>query len=262
MAAVQPLVTPLVRVLARLRVNPLWIVAAHALCATTAAVFIVLGSAWWPWAALLLLLRMLLDNIDGGVARASSRVTQAGRYFDTGLDLLTNLLLFAALATTSNVITALLAFLVLTFLLSLDYNLERLYLEQRQGSRPEMPVAPAPGPAAILLPFRRLYSLLLEPQDRFIEQLEKRRFRRLSGRTFESAPLDERLAWFDLFSTASLVNLGLSTQTILLALLLFIGFPGVYPTLVLLQGALIVLVQLWRSQRFRTYLQVAVTGAG
>jgi len=261
MTAVHPLIAPAVKLFSSLGVNPLWIVALHGLCAAVAALFIVLGPAWWPWAAALLLLRMLLDNIDGAVARASGQVTQAGRYFDTGLDLLTNFLLLLALATVGNVPLALLAFVVLTVLLSLDFNLERLYLEQRQGSRPELPPAPAPGPAFILRPFRSLYSLVLQPQDRLIERLEKTRFRRLAGRPFDEAPLDLRLAWFDLFSTASLVNLGLSTQTILLALLLLLGFPQLYPLLVVLQGILVLLVQLWRSQRFRQYLHVAVSGA-
>lgn len=261
MAAVEPLIAPLVRLLARLRLNPLVIVAAHAACAALAAVLITLGPRWWPWAAGLLLLRMLLDNIDGAVARSSGQVTLAGRYFDTGMDLLTNLALFVALATLQSPLLTGLAFLVLTFLLSLDYNLERLYLAQRQVSRPEVPPAPSPGPRWILKPFRALYGLVLAPQDRFITWLEQERFRRLAGRQFSSAPLDQRLAWSDLFSTASLVNLGLSTQTILLALLLAAGFPELYPVLVLFQGALVLLVQLWRGWRFRSYLQLAVNGA-
>ena len=262
MIAVQPLVKPLVQACVRLGVNPLFLVLLHGLLATVAAVFIVLGHEWWTWAGVLLLMRMLLDNMDGAVARASGQVTQAGRYFDTGTDLITNALLFVALSFTTGPLLAFLAFLMLTWLLSLDFNLERLYLQPRQGTRPLLPPAPTPGPTWLLDVSKRLYSAVMAPQDQLIERIEKRRFARIAGRPYESAPLDWQLAWFDLFSTASLVNLGLSTQTALLALLLFLGVPGVYVTLVLLQGALILLVQVWRGLRFRNYVREETANAG
>ena len=262
MAAVEPLIAPLVRLLARLRLNPLVIVAAHAACAALAAVLITLGPRWWPWAAGLLLLRMLLDNVDGAVARSSGQVTLAGRYFDTAVDLTGNAALFLALGLIGPPLLAALAFLLLTYLLSMDYNLERLYLKPRQGSDSEQQPAPEPGPQWILRPTQRLYRSVLAPQDRFIERLEQRRFRRLSGQPADSAPLDWQLAWFDRFSTASLVNLGLSTQSLLLILLILAGQPGLYPLLVVLQALLVLVLQLWREQRFRNYLQVRLTGAG
>lgn len=262
MIAVQPLVRPLVQLCVQLGVNPLWLVGLHGLLATLAAVFIVLGPAYWTWAGILLVLRMLLDNMDGAVARASGQVTLAGRYFDTGTDLITNGLLFIALCFTANPLLAILAFVLLTWLLSLDFNLERLYLQPRQGTRPLLPPAPTPGPPGLLEVSKRLYQLVMEPQDRLIERIEKRRFERIAGRPYGHAPLDWQLAWFDLFSTASLVNLGLSTQTVLLALLLFLGVPGVYVTLVLCQGALIALVQVWRGLRFRNYLREETANAG
>lgn len=262
LTVVLPLLQPLVRLCTRLRVNPLGIVALHGLCGLAAAVFLVLGPGWWPWAALLLLLRMLLDNLDGSVARASGQVTLAGRYFDTAVDLTGNAALFLALGLIGQPLLAALAFLLLTYLLSMDYNLERLYLKPRQGSDSEQQPAPEPGPQWILRPTQRLYRSVLAPQDRFIERLEQRRFRRLSGQPADSAPLDWQLAWFDRFSTASLVNLGLSTQSLLLILLILAGQPALYPLLVVLQALLVVLLQLWREHRFRNYLQVRLTGAG
>lgn len=262
MIAIQPLIRPLVALCVRLRINPLHIVATHALCAVAAAVLIVAGPAYWNWAAVLLLVRMLLDNIDGSVARGSGQVTLAGRFFDTGMDLITNALLFLALATVTHPLLALLAFALLMWLLSLDFNLERLYLQPRRGTRPVLDPAPEPGPTAVLVPFRLLYDLVLKPQDRLIESVELQRFRRLSGREFDQAPLDWQLAWFDLFSTASLVNLGLSTQMILLALLLLLGQPAVYVILVLFQAGLILLVQVWRGFRFRSYLQAGAADVG
>lgn len=262
MIAVQPLVKPLVTACVKLGVNPLWLVALHGITASVAAVFIALGPAYWPWAGILLLLRMLLDNMDGAVARASGQVTLAGRYFDTGTDLVTNALLFVALCFTANPVLAVVAFFLLTWLLSLDFNLERLYQQPRQGTRPVLQPAPQPGPRVLLDVTRQFYELVMAPQDRLIERLEKWRFERISGRSYSRAPLDWQLAWFDLFSTASLVNLGLSTQTVLLALLLFMGLPGLYVTLVLSQGILILLVQLWRGLRFRNYVREVTANAG
>ena len=92
--------------------------------------------------------------------------------------------------------------------------------------------------------------------------MEQRRFRRLAGQSADSAPLDWQLAWFDRFSTASLVNLGLSTQSLLLILLILAGQPALYPLLIVLQALLVLLLQLWREHRFRNYLQVRLTGAG
>lgn len=257
-----PALQPVVRLCVTLRVNPLALVAAHSLCALLAAVLLFAGRPYWPWAALLLFLRLLLDNLDGSVARASGQVTLTGRYFDTGMDLLTNLALFVALAFTGNPYLAAPAFLLLTWMLSLDYNLERLYHLQRQVSRPVLEPAPAPGPRWLLQPFRRLYDAVLTPQDRLIERLELGRFARLAGRPFGQAPLDWQLAWFDRFATASLVNVGLSTQSFLLALLALFGRPDLYPPLVAIQALFVLLLQLWRGQRFRGYIRARAQSAG
>ena len=257
-----PALQPLVRLCVALRINPLVLVAAHSLCALLAAVLLLAGRPYWPWAALLLCLRLLLDNLDGSVARASGKVTLTGRYFDTGMDLITNLALFVALAFTGNPYVAAPAFVFLTWMLSLDYNLERLYHLQRQVSRPVLEPAPAPGPQWLLQPFRRLYDSVLAPQDRLVERLELGRFARLAGRPVRQAPLDWQLAWFDRFATASLVNVGLSTQSFLLALLALLGRPGLYLQLVLVQALAVLLLQLWRGQRFRGYIRARAHSAG
>ncbi|HLR46017.1 MAG TPA: CDP-alcohol phosphatidyltransferase family protein, partial [Deinococcales bacterium] len=262
LAVVLPLIRAPVRLLVRLGVNPLWIVVVHAACAALAAWFIFLGPAWWPAAGVLLLIRMLLDNIDGAVARGSGSVTVAGRYLDTGLDLVTNFLLFLALTAVSGTVPALAAFVVLMFLLSYDHCTETFYAEVRDDSGTAAASGgPAPGPQAVLVPFRALYAAVLAPQDRLFRRLELRRFERLAGVPFASAPVPWQRAWFDRFSGAVTVNTGLSTQSTLLALLLFAGVPHVYVPLVLLQALLVAGLQVWRSRRFRNYVRVAVSGA-
>lgn len=259
MRLVQPLADRGVRWLAATGLNPLWLVLIHGLLGFAAALLVARGA--WLLAALLLQLKTLLDNMDGGLARVSGRVTLMGRYFDTGADLLVNLALFAAIARYGDPLLALTAFALLTFLLSLDYNAERLYRLERTPPNP--PPNPLPDPAALpigaplplYLAFKRLYDLFLAPQDRFIAVLERRRFERLSRTAQASAPLELRLAWADLFSSASLVNLGLSSQMFVLGLCLVLGQPFWYVYAVFLQSLYVLCVQLLREARFRAYLR-------
>lgn len=256
MLAIEPLAAPLVRVLARLGVDPLAVVATHAACGLAAAALIGWGApAALPWAAALLLVKTVLDNVDGALARRTGRVTLTGRYFDTGADLIVNLALFLALNRYVTPLLTLPAFALLTLYLSLDHNLERLYREQRRETE-ATGVTPG-GPAWLHQAFARLYERVLAPQDRWIERLEHARFHRLSGTPHERAPLDYRLAWSDMLSTASLVNLGLSTQLTLLAAALLLGEPGAYVAAVYAMGLYVLLVQVVRNARFRAYLRRA-----
>jgi phosphatidylglycerophosphate synthase len=256
MRLVEPLAGPLAAFLARRRVNPLLIVAAHSLLGALAAALIAFaGQGWFALAAVLLFAKTLLDNVDGAVARLSGQVTLAGRYFDTGMDLLVNALLFAALTVHLPAWQPLFAFVLLTLLLSLDHNAERLYRSQRPSATVPEPVVP--GQPLILSLFRQLYRLLLAPQDRLIERIEKRRFERLSGQGCGQAPREYRLAWWDLPSTAALVNLGLGTQLTLLAVALLLQQPGWYVAAVYLMALYATAVQLLRTVRFRAFLQRA-----
>ena len=254
MVAIQPLASLGVRLLARTGVDPLAIVSTHGLLGLAAVGLIAAGGAG-PWliAALLLQLKTLLDNMDGGLARATSRVTQMGRYYDTVIDLVVNIALFAAIALHSSPWMALAALLALTLLLSLDHNLERLYREERRDARTAEPDPPIGAPQPLYRLFRGVYLALLAPQDRAIERLDRAAFTRLHGSAHAGAPLELRLAWNDLFSTATLVNLGLSSQMLLLGLALALGRPGWYATVVLAQLLYAVCVQLLRAARFRRY---------
>lgn len=255
MRLIQPLAQGGVRALARLGLNPLWLVALHAACGLAAAWLIA-----WPrgvgllWAALLLQLKTLLDNMDGGLARATGRVTLMGRYFDTGMDLVVNAALFAALARHGPPPLALAAFVLLTLMLSWDFGAERLYRLERSPREPEA-TPPIGAPPVLYRLFKGLYDALLAPQDRLIERLERRRFERLAGRPYAVAPLELRLAWADLFSTASLVNLGLSTQMLVLGLCLVLGQPFWYVWTIFAEALYFAAVQLLRRARFRRYLK-------
>jgi len=256
----QPLATAGVRGLARLGVDPQTVVWAHAALGTVAAVAIAVGgpAAWWT-AAVLLQLKTLLDNMDGGLARATGRVTEMGRYLDTVLDTVVNALLFAALALHGPGLwgwpLALGGYLALTAMLSLDFNLERRYRALRGRVEEGDGAVPAGAPPARLAAFRGFYQRLLQPQDELIERLDEAAFRRLRGLPHAHAPLVDRLAWNDLWSTATLVNLGLSTQLLVLGVCLALGLPFLYVVLVYLMAAYVLALQLLRAARFRRHLR-------
>lgn len=256
MAVVQPWADRCVARLAAAGVEPTAVVLAHGLSGLLAAVLLATPVyAAWLGAALLLLLKTLLDNVDGGLARVTGRVTEAGRYLDTAVDLLVNAALFAALALHGPALAAAAAFVGLTLVLSLDYNLERRYRELRG----EVPVAATPlpegAPSWLLELPRGLYRAVLAPQDRLLQRLDLWLFERAAGRTAGGAPERLRLEWSDLFSTGSVVNLGLSTQLTLLALLCVLQRPYLYVAAVFAQLVYVAMVQAIRVLRLRAALR-------
>jgi archaetidylinositol phosphate synthase len=208
----RPLAHPLVLALARLRVPPPLVVCAAGAAGLAAAVE--LGRSALLAAALLVQLKTLLDNADGQLARLSGRTTAFGRYLDSEIDLLVNAALFAAVGwTTGQPALALLGFLALTSVLSLNFNVERL---ARGGTaEPET----AGGGTAIL---HRVYRIVYAPQDRLAEALVSRRPALASSR-----------------SVSLLANLGMSTQLATFGLLLALGHPLAFAWLAVVEAAVI-----------------------
>jgi archaetidylinositol phosphate synthase len=259
--ALRPVTDALVGVLGRLGVDPQAIVLTHTAVGLVAAGLVVIGPSGWLWAAVLLQLKTLLDGLDGGVARATGRVTQLGRYLDSVLDTAVNVILFAALALHGpgpwSWPLAALAALVLTLILSLDFNLERRYTALRQAYPPQgTDEPPGGGPRRVVALFKGAYDALLAPQDRWLERLDDALFARLAGVPPHRATLDVRLAWSDLFSTATLVNLGLSSQYLAFGVCLVLGVPFAYVWFVLACGVYVLAVQALRALRFVRYLAV------
>lgn len=260
--ALQPVATAGVRLLARLGVDPQAVVWTHSAVGLAAAVAIAAGDqgAWWT-AAALLQVKTLLDNMDGGLARATGRVTQMGRYLDTVLDTLVNAALFAALALHGPGPwawpLAAGAYLLLMAMLSLDYNLERRYRALRVGVSDEGDHPPGAS-ERWLAAFRGFYDAVLRPQDEAIARLDAAAFERLRAAAAtppaSAVPLVDRLAWNDLWSTATLVNLGLSTQLLVLGACLALGQPFAYVLAVYLMAAYVVATQALRARRFRRHL--------
>ena len=149
----------------RLRVPPPAVVLAATGTGLAAAAEI--GRGNFVGAALLLQLKTVLDNADGQLARAAGFVSVFGRYLDSECDLLVDAALFVALGyVTGRWWLAAASFLALTFVLSVDFNLERL--SDANGGEEREARPPAQGGAA---PCSRVYDLVYAPQDRLVEWL-------------------------------------------------------------------------------------------
>lgn len=207
-------------------------------------------------AAALLQVKSLLDNADGQLARATGRVTDLGRYLDTELDLVANAAVFAALGhATGQPWLALAAFVSLTALLSVDFNLEPLYREARGEPRGTRHHGPA-GASVPTLVLRRLYEIVFAPQDRLVERVVRTRLERLLARTDDAAARrSATLAYHDGTTLAVTVNLELTTQLAVLGACLALGLPVAYLWFVVGCLALLPLLQLRRERRARRALQ-------
>lgn len=117
-------------------------------------------------AAGLLVLKTVLDGADGALARAAGRETAFGRYLDSDCDLVMNAALFAAIGyATARPLLAVAGFVASTVVLSVNFNLRRLYA----GT-----VAMPDGGGLA----RRFYELVYAPQDHLADRLVRRRPKR------------------------------------------------------------------------------------
>lgn len=225
----RPLAHIVVLILLPLRIPPPAVVAASAAVGITGAVEI--GRGHLLLAALLLQAKTVLDNADGQLARASGRVSAFGRYLDSESDLLVNAAIFVGLGwVTGEPWLALLAFVVLTMMLSVDFNLERLYRRELGETAEAMPAAE--GAAAVLA---RFYAVVYAPQDRLVE-------------TFVDSRARGRRSYHDRATLTILANFGLSTQLAVLGLCLVVGHPAAYFWVVLGCGIALIPLELRRER--------------
>ena len=227
----RPVSNALVPGLRRLGVPPQAVVLANA--ATGLAAALVLAGGELVAAAVLLQVKTVLDNADGQLARATGRVTLAGRYLDTIADLVVNAALFAALGYVTGLpVLAFAAFVALTVVLAADFNVTELYREARGIPTPH---APATG--------RRVE--VFAPLDRMLRGFAARRFEERGG--------------YDRFTVTSLANLGLTTQLVVLGVCLVLGAPAAYLWFALACLAALVPLQLRAERQARQTAPRSVT---
>jgi archaetidylinositol phosphate synthase len=238
----RPVAQLVVLALAPLRVPPPLVASASGAAGVAAAVELARGHL--IVAALLVQLKTVLDNADGQLARLTGRTSVFGRYLDSELDLVVDAALFAAVGwETGRPFVALAGFLGLTAVLTVNFNLERLYGDEHGAGRKAMP--DGGGRATALL--RRVYALAYAPQDRLVELAVERRLR---GRS----PA-ERLAYHDAGTVAVLAQLGMSTQLAAFGALTAAGRPLAFAWLALGELVLVAALALRREARLRVVVR-------
>jgi phosphatidylglycerophosphate synthase len=239
----RPLAHLVVLALAPLRVPPPVVVLAAG--ATGLAAAGAIGSGSLVLAAVLLQVKTVLDNADGQLARLTGSVTPLGRYLDSESDLVVNAALCAALGwRLDRPVLAAAAFVSLTLVLGVNFNLERLYRRERGDASDPMPVAE--GLAGALA---RVYRIVYGPQDRLVEAFCEWRLRK--------ADAAGRLAFHDARTVSVLANFGLTTQLAVLGVCLVAGRPALYLWLAVGSAAVLVLLALRRELLLRRTLDRA-----
>jgi archaetidylinositol phosphate synthase len=235
----RPLAHLVVMVVLPLRVAPPLVAAAAGTTGIAGAVELARGHL--ILAALLVQLKTVLDNADGQLARLSGRITVFGRYLDSELDLLVNAALFAAVGwSTGRPILATAGFLALTTVLSVNYNIERLYRAERGTDAAAMPEATGRADAVL----RGFYLVLYAPQDRLLERFFSQRLRGAGPKV--------RLAYHDRATVSILANLGMSTQLAVFGLCIALGKPLAFAWIAVAELGLVALLGLRRELAIHT----------
>jgi archaetidylinositol phosphate synthase len=222
----RPLAHLVVLVLAPLRVPPPAVVLASTAFGLAAAVELARGHL--VLAAVLVQVKTVLDNADGQLARLTDRVTAFGRYLDSECDLLVNAALWSAVGWWSgHVVLAVVGFVGMTAILSVNFNLERL----------------ARGRAAAwdASALGRVYAVVYGWQDMLVERFVERRLRGADDRA--------RRAYHDSATVGILANMGMSTQLAAFGLCVAFGQPLLDVVLVL--GGLLLVAALFVRREAR-----------
>jgi archaetidylinositol phosphate synthase len=203
----RPLAHVVVLALLPLRVPPPAVVLASGAAGIAGAVELARGQL--VVAALLIQLKTVLDNADGQLARLSGKETLFGRYLDSLCDLLVDAALFAGLAWYSHAPAAsLFGFAALTGVLSLNFNLERLY----RGAAIAIPEA-----HGSTLALQRAYAVAYGWQDALADRFVERRLR--------GASEERRAAYHDRMTVSVLANLGMTPQLAAFGVCIAVGHP-------------------------------------
>jgi phosphatidylglycerophosphate synthase len=241
----RPLGFIVARALLPTRVKPEQVVIAHTGLGLLAAGCLARG--WERAAAVLLQVVTVLDNADGQLARLRQQESELGRYLDTELDTLVNTALFAAIGYRTRGWRASLAALsAFTGLLSWDFNLEYLY----RVARGEVLRAAVRDPdrRAVQLA-RAVYRLVFAPQDAMIRWLEELGLWLSVGHHAREERV--RRSWWHPIVVTVAANLGRSTQYLWLGIFAWRRRLHSYPTFVLSQLSIPLLLTIWRWSAVR-----------
>jgi archaetidylinositol phosphate synthase len=248
----RPLAHLVVKRLMNTRITPPQLVIFHTVLGLIAAHQLERNGGGWL-AATLLIIKNILDNADGQLARAKNLTSETGRYLDTEMDLVVNFALFWAIGKYSGkMLFSMLAFAAMTLILSLDFQWEAAYRRARGQEFRAAPDQKDEHPVLLGI-LKGFYELFFAPQDRLIVRFDQWRYA-LLGIPSENNPAHEQAAQQSYaagYTTAILSNFGLGTQVTLLCVFLVQRRPIRYLWAILLQVLAILGIQLFRETQTR-----------
>lgn len=172
----------------------------------------------------LLQLKTVLDNLDGQIARYKEIESTFGRYFDTMMDYLGNLSLFLSIGIKHSVLPfSLLSFFALTWVLSYDFNLERIFKDKQNLETKRTKENDKIDKKTKFL--KNIYDFFLGFQDKSIEKIENVIFELISRK--KDIQTAKNLFWNKRYLNVT-ANMGLSTQIFILGLLVLFGLEKIY----------------------------------
>ncbi|MCX7758635.1 MAG: CDP-alcohol phosphatidyltransferase family protein [bacterium] len=183
---------------------------------------------------LFLQLKTVLDNLDGQLARYKNIESSFGRYFDTLMDYIGNLSIFMAIGIKhGELLFSIFTFYILTVVLSYDYNFEKLCkgidnVESKNVEKIEKS-------EKIL---RYIYNFLLGYQDKIVQNIE--------NYIISKKNEYKELFWNKRYLNIT-VNMGLSTQLLILGIFILFGAEKMYLFIPLICLFIIILLFCYRS---------------
>ena len=237
-----------------LRFPPHYLVLLHTCIGIYAGYLIYTGS--FIFAALLIVIKTFLDAGDGQLARATNQVSTMGRYLDSEGDILVNLTIFIGIGLHyNNIFYALICFLIFTFILSLDFNLEFMYQECRKTVFREEPDNKTETKFTLFL--MKIYDLFFKTQDVLIRNFVNYRFDKIYKQYNLKKSRDYYLQiYHEENSILILTNLGLAGQMLLLSLLLILGAPVIFLYFCVFYFFLGLFLQLYREKLLKNALKI------
>lgn len=250
---IRPLAHLCVFPLAKLGVNPIYLVLFHTLLGIYAGVLIYQNK--YIESAVLIFIKTILDAADGQLARATDQVSDLGRYLDSEGDFLVNFSLFIFIGiATQNILLSLVAFSIFTLFLSLDYNFEFAFQKSRLQEFRAKPKLNDENTKSTIF-FRKIYEFIFGKQDYFIRKFIYSRFESIFN-TYKNNKSKESafIVYNDELSILILTNLGLAEQMLILIALLLLGIPEVFIYICFIYLLIAIFLQLFREIRLRNFL--------
>lgn len=147
-----------------------------------AASYLIIINQYIVWAAILILVKSMLDAADGEIARQRNELSMVGRYFDSISDFIINLLLFVSIAYVFNVdiwiiLLSLIMFQLQGSLYNYYYLIKRYQVNGDKTSRIFEREEPKPFPKdnhKLLKVLHKVYLVIYGWQDYLVYKLDQK----------------------------------------------------------------------------------------